>query len=320
MKIKWDEAAQWVEMAGNPAPANADIGTLRARDGKKLRNGVFSVADARATIVLMTGYSEFIEKYFETIKDLQQAGYCVVLPEWRGHGLSEGNSTTATRLHVSDFDQNVEDLEDRLEKLLAGCPRPVFGLSHSMGGQISLRAAHKHKDWFCALAQSAPMHGLAMPALARMMLLIVAQACALIGKADSAVPSMPPVERPADAASNVVTYDMARFNRNEQLFVKDPRLQLNGVSLGWILAASKAMRASVRPAYLKNFTTPLFIGTAEDEKLVDNASHAHVVAHVQNGQGKTYPHAMHELLMEKDATRQSFLADILAFYQNIQAH
>ena len=141
--INWDAAAELVEIEGNPVPARGQAGYIRARDGKLLRNAVFSPdAPAKGTIVLMTGYSEFIEKYFETIADLTARGYCVAALEWRGHGLSEGNSKEPTRLHLSDFDQNIEDMEDRFDRLVrAHCPPPYFGLAHSMGGQISAHGA-----------------------------------------------------------------------------------------------------------------------------------------------------------------------------------
>ncbi len=320
-KFVWDEPAEWVEMEGNPTPPNVDIGILRARDGRLLRCGIFHPdGDARASIVLMTGYSEFIEKYFETIIDLQNAGYCVVLPEWRGHGLSQGNSKVSTRLHLTDFDQNITDLEDRLEKLLADCPRPHFGLAHSMGGQISLRMAHKHPDQFTALAQSAPMHGLIIPTMAQRMIRWIASAYVLAGRSDRWIPMTPPASRPGNPATNHVTTDWARYQRNEHYYVTEPRLQVNGVSLSWMSAAMAAMKNSIRPAFLRSFTTPLFIGMAEKELLVDNKALLYVQTNVPNGQGKTYKGAMHEILMEKDAIRQAFIADVLGFYQSVKTH
>lgn len=320
-KITWDKASHLVEIDTNPIPGQADVGMLQARDGKYLRNAVFwPEAEARATIVLMTGYSEFIEKYFETIGDLLAAGYCVVLPEWRCHGLSDGNSTELTRLHLINFDQNIDDLEDRLPRLLADCPTPVFGLAHSMGGQISLRAAHRHGDWFAALAQSAPMHGVALPPISGGIVKLLAMAYRTFGRGDSWNPLVKPAVRPGDAASNNVTNDQQRYQRGEALYVSEPRLQVNGQSLSWILTALQAMKQTRKPDYLRSIETPLFIGTAEDELLVDNRAHADVLAHVPHGEGAFYAGAMHELMMEVDAVRDTFLADVFAFFQKVTPH
>jgi alpha-beta hydrolase superfamily lysophospholipase len=51
--------------------------------------------------------------------------------------------------------------------------------------------------------------------------------------------------------------------------------------------------------------------------LVDNRAHAHVLAHVQNGSGKLYANGMHELMMEKDELRQTFINDVVAFFDGL---
>ena len=179
---------------------------------------------ARGTIVLMTGYSEFIEKYFETIGDLLLRNYCVAILEWRGHGLSEGNSKDPQRLHLRHFDQNVEDLEDRFERLVRGfCPPPYFGLAHSMGGQISLRAAHKHPGWFAALAHSAPMFGLRLNHVIRMLRLTLPWMALFL------VAIVGPV-RPQPHAGNraLILSPPTKCDMRAMRVLRSDRLQVNG--------------------------------------------------------------------------------------------
>lgn len=320
-KIEWDAPAEFCAFDENPAPANGQFGFLKARDGKLLRNSVhFPDGAARGTIVLMTGYSEFIEKYFETISDLLAMGYCVATLEWRGHGLSEGMSEVSERLHLDDFDQNIEDMEDRFERLvLTHCPAPCFGLAHSMGGQISFRGVARHPDWFVALAQSAPMLGIRLP----LMLDLVRRAMTFIllatGTGDRWNPLDPPVHMTKNPPRNNITHDEERFERGMALCLKDPRLLINGRSLGWSRSAFAAMAETREPTFLRRIKIPVFIGTAGDELLVDNAAHAHAMSYLPDGQGKIYANAMHEILMETDATRQAFLADVDAFFTAVAA-
>ena len=315
-KIEWDSPAELVEVTENPLPAVGDAGYLFARDGKKLRNAVFMPPRAaRGTIVLMTGYSEFIEKYFETIGDLLSRNYCVAVLEWRGHGLSEGNSKDPQRLHLRHFDQNVEDLEDRFERLVRGvCPPPYFGMAHSMGGQISLRAAHKHPDWFAALAHSAPMFGLRLNRNVIRMLRLTLPWMALFSGGDSWSRFDPPTRTPGNPGANFVTSDQARYARNEGVLRFDPRLQVNGRSISWSMTMFATLRRTQAPRYLKGVSTPLFIGTAGRDVIVDNVAQAHIIAHVRDGRVKTYAEAMHEIMMEKDGVRQTFLNDVDAFF------
>ena len=318
VKIKWDAPSRFVEIDGNPIPQGADVGMHKMRDGKMLRGAVFpSEGEARGTLVLMTGYSEFIEKYFETIGDFTRLGYLVVMPEWRGHGLSDGDGREPTRLHLKDFDINLRDLEDRWEKLIAPLPKPHVGLAHSMGGQISLRAVQAHPEWLGGLAQCAPMHGLPIPAPFMTVAKIVSLFYRLLGKADSWNPLQGQAVRPGVAETNDVTNDFDRFRRTGTLYVSDPQLQVNGASLGWFATADKAMADTRRPAFLQTIATPLFIGSAEEEMLVDNKAHIHVLDHVQNGSGKLYKAGKHELMMEKDAVREEFIADVAAFFDRL---
>ncbi len=318
-KIEWDAASHLVEIDKNPIPAGAKVGLHKMRDGKMLRSAVFPAENLdgdkpRGTLVLMTGYSEFIEKYFETVRDFTKRGYVVVMPEWRGHGLSEGDSVEPTRLHLRDFDTNLRDLEDRWDRLVAPLPKPHVGLAHSMGGQISLRAVQAHPDWLSGLAQCAPMHGLPIPRHLKLMMKAIIGWAKLRGKDDVWNPAQGEAVRPSVPEENNVTNDLARFKRGDTLYVTEPKLQVNGASLGWFAAADKAMTDSQRKKFLAGIKTPLFIGTAGEELLVDNAIHAHVIANVQNGSGKFYAKGKHELLMEKDAVREAFIADVAAFF------
>lgn len=317
--VGWDAPGHFVELDINPTPqaATMSVGMLRARDGEMLRNAVFMPDKARGTIVLMTGYSEFIEKYFETVSDLLAMGYAVVIPEWRAHGLSDGRGAEPSRLHLTDFDTNLRDLEDRWEKLVAPMPKPHFGLAHSMGGQISLRAAHAHPDWFAALAQCAPMFGIPVPWHLRQLIRLIIFVQKLRGKMDVWMPGQPIAQRPSPMNENRITHDKKRFDRGEALYASEPKLQVNGRSVAWVDSVVRIMPKTLKPAFLRQVTTPLFIASAADEMLVDNAAHIKVLRHLPNGQGKTYAAARHELMMEKDATRTAFLADVEAFYESV---
>lgn len=321
--VAWDAPSRLVEIDGNPIPPGAEVGLQRMRDGKMLRGAVFPPQGEpqgtpkgapKGTVVLMTGYSEFIEKYFETIGDFTARGFVVVVPEWRNHGLSEGDGVEPTRLHLTDFDTNLRDLEDRWAALVGGMPKPHYGLAHSMGGQISLRAIRAHPEWLTALAQCAPMYRLPIPAPLYTIGKVTTLGYWLLGKGDSWNPFQGEAVRPGNPETNDVTNDFERFMRCGRLYVAEPQLQVNGASCRWFLAADAAMTDTNRPAFLRAIETPLFIGSAAQDTVVDSRAHPHVLKHVQNGSGKTYD-GMHELLMEKDAVRDAFIADIVAFFE-----
>lgn len=65
--------------ADNPVPENRTEGFFESFDGRKLRYAVFRCEQpiARGTVVLLQGRNEFMEKYFETIRDLTAKGLWV---------------------------------------------------------------------------------------------------------------------------------------------------------------------------------------------------------------------------------------------------
>ncbi len=76
------------ETPANPAPANHTVGFFTAHDGVKLRYAVFrsEISPARGTVVLLHGRNECIEKYFETIRDLNAMGMWVATYDMRSQG------------------------------------------------------------------------------------------------------------------------------------------------------------------------------------------------------------------------------------------
>src|SRR5690606_6592227 len=83
--------ATLVDVASNPVPQGAVAGFLETPDKLKLRYATFPKGGgaARGTVCLVQGRTEFIEKYFETVTDLQSRGFAVATFDWRGQGGSQ---------------------------------------------------------------------------------------------------------------------------------------------------------------------------------------------------------------------------------------
>jgi lysophospholipase len=313
--LDWDEPAHLVEMAKSPAPKNNDVGYIFAPDGKRLRVGIFwPDKKPKATIILMSGYSECIEKYFETIQNFLDRDYCVCMPEWRGHGLSDRMSSDRVRLHLEDFDINAPDLILRVERVTRDvCPAPYYGVAHSMGGQIALRGLLLWPDMFKKLALCAPMIDVPVPPITRAVLSVLGFMARLRGNLDRYAPGDPPSRTPERPNQNWVTYDEERYAQGEALLREDTDLQVNGRSLGWTISALKIMQDTARPEVLRSIDCPIFFGIAADEHLVKNAAIERAVGYLPNAKSKVYPKARHELFMELDVTRDEFIEDIDRF-------
>lgn len=319
--IRWDGTAQFFSNADFPVPQNSEIGFIHGEDGAALRMAVIypethETEKLRGCLVLMTGYSEYIEKYVPIGQIFARHGYVVVIPEWRGHGDSFRPSQDKQRLHLVDFDTNRSDLQIRLARLVeAGFPTSFYGLAHSMGGQIALRTAAQWPEYFRALALSAPMLGIALGWPRLLLLHLMGLLFQAAGRLDRYAPSDPPTRNASNPLQNFVTHNDALWQMNEKFLAEHKHLQVNGRSIGWSLAVSRIMRASAKPQFLANILTPIFIGSASDEKLVDNDAIHHAVSILPNAEHVHYENAMHELLMEFPQTRDRFISDCLNFFE-----
>ena len=81
----------------NRLPPQAEVYPLKTPDGFELR-GMKCGSGERGTIVLLTGRSDYMERYFETMRDLVARGFCVASFDWRGQGGSDRRQ--AAQRHV----------------------------------------------------------------------------------------------------------------------------------------------------------------------------------------------------------------------------
>ena len=104
----------------------------------------------KGTVCLFQGRAEFIEKYFETVRDLRARGFAVATLDWRGQGLSERALADPRKGHVRNFSEYDTDLEAFMsEVVLPDCPPPMFALGAFDGRRrCCMRAAHKGSRWF----------------------------------------------------------------------------------------------------------------------------------------------------------------------------
>ena len=204
-----------VGTADNPIPEGGRVMRLVADDGTRLRAALWTPPGAtRGTVAIFGGRGEFIEKYFETVDDLLARGFAVASVDWRGQGGSERSLRDPRKGHVDDFSLYGRDLRALAEQVLAPyCPRPWYGLAHSMGAAILLAEAHAGSSPFERLLMTSPMidiYGIKYPRGAR----ALALALDTLGLGGRYAPGggSRGVEA-MDEDGNVLTSDSARFRR-----------------------------------------------------------------------------------------------------------
>jgi lysophospholipase len=155
-----------VSTPSNPVPDGAITGAVKTRDGVLLRYARWDCEGRyKGAVCMLQGRAEYIEKYFETVRELRSRGFAVVTFDWRWQGSSGRALADRHKGYVESFRQYDADLETVMtEVALPSSPPPIIGLAHSMGAAVALRSAASGRRYFDWIVLTAPMIGLPSPA------------------------------------------------------------------------------------------------------------------------------------------------------------
>jgi lysophospholipase len=304
-----------VSIPANPVPDDAVTGMLKTPDGVHLRFARFAPpAGRRGTVCILPGRTEWIEKYFETVRDLRNRGFAVAVIDWRGQGLSDRALSDRYKGYVGSFSQFDTDLETFMrDVVLPDCPPPIFALAHSMGATILLRAIARGQRWFDRVVLTAPMLGIAFAqsaGIAGGLLRVVRWA----GFGGIYVPGRyPGVLDLRPFAGNPLTSDPVRFARSAAILEAEPALALGGPTVAWADAAFRAMRAMREPSFPARIRQPILIIAAGRDAIVSNVVIEDFAMSLRAGTHLVVVGSQHELLMEQDRYRSQFFAAFDAF-------
>ncbi|MCA0199627.1 MAG: alpha/beta hydrolase [Proteobacteria bacterium] len=286
-------------------------GHFTARDGARLRWGHLPAGTADDCI-LLGGYIEFIEKYFEAARDFHRRGFNVWCLDWRGQGRSARSGRTKPDPRL--FDRDADDLA---QFVAAVSPRDHKRLlvAHSMGGAISLLALANHAPLVDAAVLSAPMIQINTGGVPRCAARALAFVMSAIGQGDSFVPGASAWPNLASRFGNMnrLSNHPVRGKLVDAWFTAAEDLRHDGPTYAWLKSAFALTTRISKADLLARVRTPILIGSAGNDLLVDAAAHLRAAALLPDGRLVTFATAKHELFQETDDIRDRWFAAIDSF-------
>jgi len=304
-----------VSIPANPAPEDAVTGALKTRDGVTLRFARWHPPPGRkGTVCIFQGRTEFIEKYFETVRELRARGFAVATLDWRGQGLSERALGDPRKGHVGDFSEYEADVEAFMNQVvLPDCPPPLFAIGHSMGGTVMMRIARLGSRWFDRIVLSAPMirlTGVRGSTISK----LTATAMRVAGLGSAYVPGgSDAIAATGSYIGNPATSDPVRHARAKAVLETAPQLGLGSPTVAWLNAAYRAMNEFTDPAYPSKVRVPLMLIAAGRDQVVSTAATEEIAVRLRAGAHLIIAGSRHELMMEQDRYRGQFWAAFDAF-------
>ena len=297
----------------NPVPENHTCGFFTGHKGVKLRYAIFrsSHSVARGTVVLLHGRNECIEKYFETIRDLNDQGLWVATFDLRGQGGSERLLKNGRRGHVRRFGDYERDLQIFLTEIVLPDTRlPFFLIGHSTGALIALSAAPMLASRIDRMALCAPFLGLSGQGLPMGVIRAITRIACLTGLSGLALTR----DRGAQSfEDNVVTSDPARYRRNVAILEAHPQLGIGPPSCRWLAEAFATIARVSRPEHLTRITVPTLILAPTMDRLVPFSAQENLARKFRACQLIPIAGAQHEVFQDRDIFRAQALGAIAAF-------
>lgn len=275
-------------------------------EGTRIRYGYAPACEdteKRGTIVLTHGYDENIDLYYETMRNYQERGFDVYAMNFDGHRRIEENIAEGEEFLPSDrgLERHADDLAFFMQNVVNPTrdqDKPVIMSTHSMGGHIGLLFLRKHPEVFDGAVMSAPMLDIyrgGMGDWARPALRGVFNAASWLGLKDVRLPTLGEIRGAFTKEDDGNTLRGLFYNRSRE---NDEDTRVGRPTWGWVSKAYETIVPSMEEEFLSSISTPVLIGSAENDDLVANDAHERAAEFMQNTTNVMIPNARHGLWFE----------------------
>ncbi len=302
---------QLYETAENRMPAGTEIYAAHTRGNLRLRamTAPALTPESKGTVVFLNGRADFVERYFETMGEMQRRGFHVAGFDWRGQGGSQRLLKDHLRGHIRTYREYDEDLRTVMDGVVTkNCPGPYYAIGHSTGGHILLRALSRH-TWFKRAIVTSPLMELQYGKWPKSVAFALAMAATAFGFGWCYLPGFkqPPFLL-RDFETNALTSDAKRWKRDVTTLQTHPKLGVGGPTFAWLAATIMSFKDLHRRRKSKGLNCPVMMILAGREKVVDNRAAHRFAANMPGVSVVTIAQSLHEVMLETDAVRKEFWA------------
>jgi lysophospholipase len=184
-----------------------------------------------------------------------------------------------------------------------------------MGAHIALRYLSTHPGSVNGAFLTAPMLGIKTDKAAPAVVAQVARAMTatgfgtryILGHEDWWFREHYPVEE------SRLSQDPVRYRVAQLYYRLEPSLRIGGGTWRWLHESFRSIRHLRQASVLRKIESPIYIASAGQDVIVENAAHRAAALHLPDCHVEDYPDAKHDIWMERDAVRAPLLAALDRF-------
>lgn len=315
-------------------------GQMISFDGARIQYYYAVQAKARASIVLVHGFTEFFGKFHEAFYNFFDQGYNVFFIEQRGHGLSQRFVDNRELIHIDSFDTYTRDLKCFLDEIvvpnsvasaetdasgiasasddvhLSTRKLPLLLYCHSMGGCVGALFLEDYPVYFKAALLSSPMLKINFGGMKNWQTDLLAKTSKILGWEKRPLPNYTPFDPVHPDFENSSTLSRARFDYSfEQRLLGGDCYTMSGGTYGWCIAAMDAARKIRENAHTVRI--PVLICQAGRDDMVDNEGQNVFARHAANCRIRRFPEAKHEIYNSTGNMLRDYEDTVLNFYAEV---
>ncbi|NDE90203.1 MAG: alpha/beta hydrolase [Alphaproteobacteria bacterium] len=282
--------------------------TLPCSYDGEMRYGISAAAQpAKATVLILPGWGEWIEKYTDVIREWNDRGFDVLIAEWRGQGLSSRFLMDRNKSWLPSFDLLIDDL-DRLFKTRLLNEKNILLFCHSMGAHLGLR-------WYLERGRARPaikgvmlasmLHGFKTAPIPSYIAKALIYSATWLGLDQAYAIDQKDFDQASGLfETNPLTHDRAHFDAMKAHLRENPQLKVGGATYGWLHALMQSIARLETDLARGAPRIPYFIMGPADDPLVESSGFIHVASMLPNCEMHYLNGAKHELLQEKEVFRK----------------
>lgn len=287
-------------------------GSFTSFDGTQIFFVTYIQKNAKGSIVISHGFSEFAEKYNEMVFYFLQAGYSVFLPEHRGHGRSERKLRNLEKVYVKNFAEYVRDLHIFVKRFVMPCRNEMYLFAHSMGGGIGAVYLERYPDDFKKAVLSSPMIQMKVGGVPYPAAMVIAHIFRLCGLGRMYAAGQDGFKKKPDFEHSCCLSEERYLYAHEKR-KKDRRSQTCGATYGWVSAAGAASVYMQDERCIRRIKIPVLVFAAGREHMVNTDEICRFAGKLRYARLVWSLNAKHEIFNAGERAMLQFYDEIFAF-------
>jgi lysophospholipase len=278
--------------------------------GDTLTYGALKKGSSNA-VVLVGGRTEYYQKYYETLYDLQDLDYDFYVVDLLGQGTSTRYLKDSQKGHIENYEQYIQAvLEFVYSTQKEENYQRIVGMGHSTGGLVLLNAAEQDTSLFHSIVLSAPLFQIQLGWEWGSKVLL--NTIHLLGGKENYVPTTGPYTFNTPLNESKITQSEARHKVNDYFMSRNPKLAIGGPTVQWVLTSiEECTRTREKEAFA--FQRPVYLIQPQEDQIVGLEAQNKVCNKLKQCTLFPIPNSKHEVFLEKDMYRDK----AIQFVKNI---